>query len=194
MRRLTEGNKFATGVDQVSFTRLPDRMVGYATWELAELLGKLTGPQRDAIDRIVQHVYIENLPWADLFRGDDRICAETSYYRKGKIDDEGKRVKPGWGHDEDFQAALKEAMSLALQAKERERLGLLNRAKRYAEQAAGPAVQTWVNVMAFGVDDRARNEAAQKVIDLAFKGSGPEQGNAAASVEQDWWAATVGGK
>lgn len=193
----------------MSFSRLPDRMVGYATWELAELLGKLTGPQREAIDRIVQHVYIENKPWADLFRDQPpitisrehplgraaipRICAETSYYRRGKVDDEGKRVKPGWGHDPEFQDALKEAVKLALGIQERERLEYLNRAKRYAEQAAGPAVQTWVHVMAFGSDDNARINAAQKVVDLAFKGGGPEQSNAGASVEADWWAAAGGG-
>ena len=177
----------------MSFARLPDRMVGYATWELAEKLAKLTGPQREAIDRIVQHVYIENLPWADLFRGDDRICAETSYYRRGKVDDEGKRIKPGWGHDEDFQAALKEATTLALQSQERERLGLLNRAKRRAETLAENAVNAWNHVMEYGKDERARNEAAQKVIDLAFKGSGPEQSNSGASLEADWWAAADDG-
>src|SRR5687767_5591079 len=105
-------------------------MAAYATWELAEKLAKLSAPQRDAIDRIVQHVYIENLPWAALFRGEDRICAETSYYRRGKVDEEtGKRVKPGWGHDDDFQDALDHARKLALSAQERERLGWLRRAK-----------------------------------------------------------------
>lgn len=167
-------------------------MVGYATYELAEMLGKLTPRQRAAIDRIVQHVFINNQPWAHLFRGDDKITSEAAYYRKGKVDDDGKRSGYGWGHDPDFQEALDAAKRLALATQQRESMGHLQRAKRYAEQAAGPAVQTWVNVMAFGVDDRARNEAAQKVIDLAFKGSG-EQTDTGASLEADWWAA-VGGE
>jgi hypothetical protein len=164
-------------------------MAGYATWELAELLGQLTPRQRAAIDRIVRHVYINNQPIAHLFRGDDRICPEAAYYRKGKADPEtGKRSGFGWGHDPDFLAALESAKRLALATQERERMGHLQQAKRYAEQAAAPAVQVMVNVMTFGVDDAARINAAQKVIDFAFKGSG-EQTHTGAGVEADWWAA-----
>lgn len=177
----------------MSFRVLPDRMAGYATWELAERLAKLTTQQREAIDRIVQHVYIDRGPWADLFRGDDRICAETSYYRRGKLDDgDGKRVKPGWGHDPDFQEALDHARKLALSQQQSERMGRLNRAKQYAEMAAAPAVQTWVNVMAFSIDDRARIDAAAKVVDLAFDGAG-ETTDTGASLEADWWQAAGNG-
>lgn len=169
-------------------------MVGYATYELAELLGKLTTRQRAAIDRIVRHVFLENRPWAYLFRGDDKICPEAAYYRKGKVDsDTGKIRGAGWGHDPDFIAALDAAKRLALATQERERLGLLNRAKRRAETLAEDAVNTWGRVMEHGKDERARNEAAQKVVDLAFKGSGPEQSNSGASLEADWWAAADGG-
>lgn len=177
----------------MSFTRLPDRMAGYATWELAERLAKLTPQQRDAIDRIVQHVYIENQPWADLFRGDDRICAETNYYRRGKVNEAtGKVTKPGWGHDKDFTEALDHARKLALQAQERERLGWLQRAKQHAEASADAAVGTWVQVMNASRNDFARIDAAQKVIDLAFKGAG-ESTDTGANLEADWWAAAGDG-
>jgi hypothetical protein len=194
----------------VSFERLPDGIVGYATYELAELLAKLTTRQRDAIDRIVRHVYLNNRPWAELFRdqppidiSDDhplgraaipRICPEAMYYRRGTIDaTTGERKGFGWGHDPDFKAALEQAVNLALGQQQRERLEYLQRAKRYAEQAAGPMVQVWVNVAAFSADDSARINAAAKVIDLAFKGAG-ESTDTGASLEQDWWAAAGGDK
>lgn len=176
----------------MSFTRLPDRMVGYATWELAEKLAKLTAPQREAIDRIVEHVYIQNGPWADLFRGDDRICAETSYYRRGKLDEmTGERSKPGWGHDKDFQEALAEAVKLALTAQQRERLQWLQRAKMRAESASEEMIEVWIQVADGSRNDFARIEAAQKVIDLAYKGSGGHS-DTGASLEADWWAAAGG--
>ncbi len=173
----------------MSFETLPDGMVGYASYELAELLARLTTRQRDAIGRIVQHVYIANRPWAELFRGEDRICPEAAYYRRGVVDERsGARKGCGWGHDPKFKAALDHAVKLALAAQQRQRLGRLQRAKEYAEQAAGPMVQVWVNVATFGLDERARSDAAQKVIDLAFKGAG-EQTDSGATLEADWWAA-----
>lgn len=175
----------------MSFAKLPDVMAGYASWELAEQLAALTGDQREAIARIVQHVYIENRPWADLFRGDERICAETSYYRKGVIDGMGKQVKPGWGHNPAFQEALAHAAKLALGVRERERLGWLKQAKSHAEQQADAAVGTWVQVMEYSRNDATRVDAAQRVIDLAFKGSG-EQTDSGAGIEADWWAAAGG--
>lgn len=187
-----EWHKFSTGLRQVSFGTLPDGMVGYATYELAEMLGKLTPRQRAAIDRIVQHVFVDNQPWAALFRGDDKITSEASYYRKGKVDPEtGKRKGYGWGHDPAFQEALDAAKRLALATQQRERTHRLQLAKARAEQRAEAAVDTWDNVMTHGRDERARNEAAQKMIDLAFKGSG-EQTESGASLEADWWAAAEG--
>lgn len=194
----------------MTFERLPDGMVGYATWELAELLAKLTPRQRDAIDRIVRHVYINNRPWAELFRDQPaiaishehplgraaipRICPEAAYYRRGTVDERtGKRKGFGWAHDPDFKAALEHAVKLALATQERERMGRLRLAKEYAEQAAAPMVQVWVNVATFGIDDRARSDAAQRVVDLAFKGS-DDRSDTGASVEADWWAAAAGGE
>lgn len=177
----------------MSFERLPDGMVGYATYELAELLAKLTTRQRAAIERIVRHVYLDNRPWAELFRGEDRICPETAYYRRGTVDaSSGKRKGYGWGHDPDFQTALDAARRLALAADQRDRMALLQRAKRRAEERAEAAVDTWDRVMTFGKDERARNEAAQKLLDLAFKGSS-EQTDTGAVLEADWWAAADGG-
>lgn len=177
----------------MSFERLPDGMVAYATYELADLLGQLTTRQRAAIDRIVQHVYIANRPWAELFRGDSRICPEANYYRKGTIDPEtGQPRGYGWGHDPDFQAALQQAVRLALAAEQRERLGHLQRAKRRAEAEAVNAVKQWVEIMEGSRNDFARLDAAGRVIDLAFKGSG-EQADTGASAEADWWAAAGGG-
>jgi hypothetical protein len=179
----------------VLFERLPDRIAGYATYELALLLGKLSGGQRAAIDRIVQHVFIDNRPWAELFRGENRICAEANYYRRGRLDpatgEFARGHKPGWGHDPDFQAALQEAVKLALGSQERERLGWLQRAKRRAEERAAAAVDTWVGVMIDSMDDKARNDAAGRVIDLAFKGSG-DATDTGAREEADWWAAAGG--
>lgn len=174
----------------MSFDRLPNRMAAYATWELAEKLAKLSPQQREAIDRIVQHVYIENLPWADLFRGEERICAETNYYRRGRIDPKTGRMKNvGWAHDKDFQEALDHARKLALSAQERERLGWLRRAKERAEERSLQAVNMWVQVMTTSGNDFARVDAAAKVVDLAFKGSGSEQTDTGAGLEADWWAA-----
>lgn len=172
--------------------RLPDRMVGYATYELAEKLAALTSRQRDAIDRIVQHVYVEGRPWAELFRGDDRICAETNYYRRGTVNAETGKVKnAGWAHDEQFQAALSEAIKLALAAQQRERLGKLQRAKMLAEDSAENAVGQWVRVMSTSGNDFARIDAAGRVLELAFRGSG-EVTDTGAAEEADWWAAAGG--
>ena len=167
-------------------------MVGYATYELAEKLAKLTARQREAINRIVQHVYIDNAPWAELFRGDDKICAEAAYYRKGRIDEAtGKHTGFGWGHNPDFKAALDEAVKLALAAQERERLGWLQRAKRRAEESAGRMVDQLIQVATHSELDFARIQAADKVITLAFKGSG-DQADAGTREEGDWWAAAGG--
>lgn len=177
----------------MSFERLPDGMAGYATYELAEMLGQLNARQRVAIDRIVRHVYLDNRPWAELFRGDDKIISESNFYSRGRVDPEtGERRHVGWHHDPLFQAALGAAKRLALAADQRDRMALLQRAKRRAEERAEAAVATWDQVMTFGRDERARNEAAQKLLDLAFKGSG-EQTDTGAVLEADWWAAADGG-
>lgn len=198
----------------MSFDRLPDRMLGYATFELAELLAKLTARQRAAIDRIVEHVYIHNRPWAALFREqpatppsrDTRtgatlpgrpaippICPESSYYRKGKVTAEGNVKGEGWGHNKEFQEALKKAVELALATKERERAERLRRAKEYAEENARAAVETWVEVMENDRVGFARIEAAKALLELAFRGEGVENQSSGRALEHDWWAAADGG-
>lgn len=190
----------------MSFDRVPDRMVGFATYELAQLLAKLTAPQRAAIDRIVEHVYIRGGAWGDLFRdlpaidisaehplgrpAIPRICADTSYYRRGTVDPEtGRRGRPGWGHDEDFQAALKMAAELALAAQSRERQAQLQRAKRLAESNAADAVQAYIDVMSDGRVEFARIEAATKLLELAFRGEGDRDQSAGRGDANDWWKA-----
>lgn len=189
----------------MSFNRIPDRMVAYATYELAELLAKLTTQQRAAIDRIVDHVYINNRPWAMLFRTQPAIdisnehplgraaippiCAEANYYRKGKLDAEGNRSGEGWGHNQAFQEALKKAVELALAGQERERSQRLQAAKRRAEDNAQLAVDQWVDIMQTGRVEFARIEAAGKVLELAYRGEGSDTQSSGRAVEHDWWAA-----
>lgn len=86
----------------------------YELDKLAELLAKLTQRQRAAINRIVEHVYLRNGTVADLFVGPNRICAAGTYYRVGGYHPEtGERTGYGWGHNPDFQAALKQARKAA---------------------------------------------------------------------------------
>lgn len=180
----------------MSFSRLPDRIAGYATYELAEMMTRLTARQRAAIDRIVQHIYIENRPWAELFRGDDKIVSETNYYRRPKVDAETGEIahKGGWGHDPTFQAALKTAARLALQAQERERLQWLQQAKRKAEENAEHAVDTWIRNMTEANFASEQNTAAKHVVDLAFRGHDQAHGEQQAGDEEaDWWAAAEDG-
>ena len=118
------------------FEGFPSRMAGYVTYELSLKLAVLSTQQRAAIDRIVAHVYILNRPLSELLRGDDKICGEERYYRRGKLDEEtGRWVRPpGWHHDKPFQDALGEAVRLALQARSREELVAIQNAKRRAKE------------------------------------------------------------
>lgn len=193
----------------MTFSRIPDRMLGYATYELAELLAKLTQRQREAIDRIVDHVYVNNRPWAILFRtqppidiSDEHplgraaippICAEANYYRRGRVDAEGNLHGEGWGHNAAFKAALEKAAELALATVERERSQRLQAAKRRAEDNAELAVDQWVDVMQHGRVEFARIEAATKVIELAYRGEGGGAQSSGRAMEHDWWAAADGG-
>ena len=89
----------------------------YDFWQHAELLGRLTTRQRAAIPSIVQRVYILGEPWPALFCGHNRICAASTYYRRGTCDPEtGERKGFGWAYDPDFQAALKQAIRVVFQS------------------------------------------------------------------------------
>lgn len=131
----------------MSFAKIPDRMVGYATYELTEKLLALSVQQRAAIDRIVQHVYIDNRPLAELFRGDDKICAETNYYRRGAIDPEtgGWKTKPGWAHDKEFVDALDAAPGLRL------RFGRRKSMRRLPRRSGGQGLQRPASLTASSV-------------------------------------------
>jgi hypothetical protein len=178
----------------VSFAKLPDRIAGYATYELVEKLLALTSQQRAAIDRIVQHVYVDNLPWAPLFQGDGKICAETNYYRRGALDETtgGWRVKPGWAHDKQFVDALETAARLALTVRSREELAALQTARRRARLASGAVVDSLVSVATMG-DDKLRAAAGKVVLDYANAGAETEQANETTSDEMDWWKAADDG-
>jgi hypothetical protein len=173
----------------VSFERLPDRVAGYATYELAQRLAALSPQQRAAIDLITQHVYIDNKPWAALFRGESRICSETNYYRRGRMDEATGRwlTRPGWGHDKEFQDALAEAVRLALQVQTREELTALQSAKRRARLAAPGVVDALVQVATLG-EDKLRATAGKIVLDYGSTSSPAEQVGGD-SAEDDWWKA-----
>lgn len=203
----------------MSFERIPERMVGYATAELVEKLMPLTHNQRVAIDRIVEHHYIANRPMAELFRGEDRICREDGYYRRGIIDEEtgGWKKRPGWHHDPAFQAALKEAVRLALTARTREELTAWAEAKRRARLAAGDVVGELVAiatgyelqrdrrgrtvidpatgkpaVAARGSEDKDRIAAGKALLDYGATGLESAEQAPADNPEDDWWKAAEG--
>lgn len=189
-----------------TWVELPDRVAGYATYELVERLAQLTPQQRAAIDRIVQHVYIENCPLAQLFRGDDRICAEPKYYQRGVIDEEtGRWVRrPGWHHDKVFQDALAEAVRLALLVRTREELRAMQSAAR-AARLAMPRVITGALEMANaelinkdgkpeprGTEDKDRLAAMKFVYEVAGATSETGADAVTESAEADWWRAAEG--
>lgn len=187
----------------MSFTLLPDRMVGYATYELAEKLAALTTQQRAAIDRIVDHVYVRNLPLAELLRGDDKICSERRYYDKGEMrETDGSWVRrPGWHHDPQFQAALTEARRLALMARTREELAHWQQAKRTARLAT-PLVVAGLTSIANATrlvnevgqlvevdratEDKDRIAAAKILLDYA-KPDDSMKVESETDAEADWW-------
>lgn len=192
----------------MSFARLPNRMVGYATYELSEKLAALSTDQRAAIDRIVQHVYIENRPIAELFRGDSPICSETNYYRRGALDEESGiwRKRPGWGHDKAFQDALKEAVRLALGAKQCEEIKALEDSVRRSRLSSPRVIDGLVNI-ALGVEefegievpretaDKDRIAAAKLLLDHATNANvEPSPSSPAESEEFDWWKAAEEGE
>lgn len=171
------------------FERLPDRVAAYATYELAQKLAALSTQQRAAIDRLVQHVYVDNRPLATLFRGPEKICSEANYYRRGRIDEETGRwlIKPGWGHDKEFQDALSESVRLALQVQTREELASLQTARRRARLAAPNVIDSVILVATLG-EEKLRSAAAKVVLDYAGAEdqAGPTTGG---SAEDDWWKA-----
>lgn len=191
----------------MSFSRLPNQMLGYATYELSEKLAKLSTDQRNAINRIVQHVYIENRPLSDLLFGDDKICSETNYYRRGILDEETGQWKkrPGWGHDKAFQDALGEAVRLALGAKQREELKAVEDAVRRSKLSSPGIINEMVSI-ATGLEtfegveyprlvaNKDRINAAKVVLDFATKEQASGQASTAESAEDDWWKAAEDGE
>lgn len=171
----------------VRVDQLPDAMLGYATYELAELLGKLNSQQRAAVGRIVEHVYIANRPLSELLRGDDKICTESNYYRRGKIDpDTGQlATKPGWVHDPAFVEALSAARRLAIAARTREETTALAEAKRRARLATPGVVDGLQRIVERGEKDSDKVSASKVILDYA----GQPEGEGVASEASDWWEA-----
>lgn len=192
-------------------------MIAYATEGMIEKLLPLTPPQRAAIDRIVDHVYIRNQPIAHLFQGDDKICTEANYYRNGIMHpDTGQwKRKPGWGKDPAFVEALREAARLALTARTREELTAWAEAKRRARLATPSIVESAIDIVTgttvaraqltgeilYDPDtgepaivprsmDKDRVAAAKILLDYARLDAVAGAGEAEESEELDWWRAT----
>lgn len=165
-------------------------MGGYITHELAELLGGLTAQQRQAIARIVAHHYVENLPLAHLFQGEDKICSEALYYRRGKVDPAtGQARGVGWSHQPAFVEALRMAARLALQARVGEETHAVREAVRRARLAASSIVGTLASDAVFSEAPVDRTRAGKVLLDIALKntefGERPSDGDLA----DDWWKA-----
>lgn len=156
---------------------LPADMASYATYELVERLAVLTTQQRAAIARIVEYVYIQNKPLADLLRGEGKICSERRYYTKDG----------GWHHDPEFQAALKESARLALQARTREELTALANAKRKARLNSDDIVDQLLNVARYGEKGSERVAASKVLLDYAEPD--PATAQPADDAAADWWEA-----
>lgn len=169
---------------------LPRRMVGYMTAELAEMLTALTTSQRAAIDKIVQHVYVENRPMRDLLHGPNKVAAENSYYRRPKFDDDGVLVKKGgWHHDPIFQVALKEAARLALLARTREEMEAVAESKRRARLATPTVVDTLIDISRDGERDGDRVTAANSILKYAEIDEKAQQATTETTEAEDWWGA-----
>jgi hypothetical protein len=169
---------------------VPDSMARYATHELSELLRQLTPQQREAIGRIVQHHYIDNRPLAQLFTGDAAVCSENTYYKRGSADETGEVRRQGWSHQPAFVEALEMAARLALQAEQGEEMQKLRKARARALNHAEAAVNTWIDVMQASPNDSARNEAAKRVLELAYKGTEEETPAVGVTISVNWDAQT----
>jgi len=76
---------------------------GWMTDELLNLLAPLSPKQRQGLVRIIE-ADLAGEPLVRLFHGEDRICAESTYYRA---------KPPGWHRQAKFQAALHAARETA---------------------------------------------------------------------------------
>ncbi len=165
-------------------------MATYATYELSEALLTLTPDQRRAIGRIVDHHYVQNKPMGDLFKGDNPICSEDAFYRKGKADPEtGKMRRVGWSHQPAFSEALKMAAGLALRTRQVEETNAVQEAVRRARLAASSVVGTIASDAVFSAEPGDRTRAGRVLLDIALKntefGERPSDGDLA----DDWWKA-----
>lgn len=171
---------------------IPDSMAAYATYELSELLRRLSPAQRNAVGRIVEHVYLNNRPLAHLLDGDDKICNENTWYKRGTLDEEtGEWRNAGWSHQKPFTDAVDMAARLALQTQESEDLHKLRKAKRKAIDKAESAVEVWADVAKNGDNEFARIQAAGELVRLAFQGNETDDQAEGRGTAGDWWKAAL---
>lgn len=184
--------------------RLPDAMMRYMTAELAEALAGLSQPQIDAIHRIVSsgHLAEEPLaPWR-MFTGEDAICSQTTWFKRGIADTETGRWlpghRPGWSHQKAFVDALQMAKRLARRLHLQEALAAVNESVRAAQMASPAVVRNMVKLatdrmvdkdgkeLPVGVEHKDQVAAAKVVLGYAKPdGEASEEEDAAG----DWWAA-----
>ena len=160
------------------------------TYELAEALGRLTAQQREAIARIVQHHFVDNKPLAALFRGENPVCSEPSYYRKGRVDpDSGQLRGAGWSHQKNFSDALTMAARLALQTRQNEETNAVREAVRRARLAAAPILTGLVRMAANAEADRDKIAASKEVLGIALKNTEFGERATDGDLADDWWRA-----
>ncbi len=185
--------------------RLPDAMMRYMTSELAEALAGLSQPQIDAIHRIVAsgHLAEEPLaPWR-MFTGEDAICSQTTWFKRGIADAETGRWlpghRPGWSHQKAFVDALQMAKRLARRLHLQEALAAVNESVRAAQMASPSVMRNMVKLATaqavnkdgelepvLGVEHKDQVAAAKVVLGYAKPdGVASEEEDAAG----DWWAA-----
>lgn len=174
----------------------------YANDDLLDQLADLTPKQRAAIPRIVDHVYLRNLPILQLLDGPDPPCARRVYYQRGEIDAETGHWlrRPGWGHNPKFQKALRLAARLAIRAQYDEKMAAMALASYKAGMAAPDYVDTLIAIarqarlengilMVRMTEDKDSIAAAKVLNDMGQSVNRLPDDESSDSDAADWWAA-----
>ena len=178
----------------MNYQNLPDLMQAYANYDLVELLSELTVKQRNAIARIIQHHHVEGKPMADLFRGEDKICAETVYYRRGSVDpDTGQQKNVGWIHQPKFKQALDESVRQVMRVRQEAEIHAIQKAIHLASKGTPLMIKKMLQIA--NDSERASDQiaAAKAVVDFATKHGAIDQLNKdeSTSMLEDWWKAAA---
>lgn len=179
--------------------RLPDRMMGYMTFELAEALAPLTPRQCAAIDAIIAagHIVDEPLaPYSMIGSGDNQICSESIWVRRPKIDPETGAVikKAGWSHQPEFVRALQMAKRIA----RRHKAEAIQRAMASAAEIAATSLpDVMVNAAEIATAQRDSRDtdqiAAGKFLADFARASSVDTTQTEADESDDWWLAAEDG-